>query len=525
VNPVDLLLRTEAASTGRVRARRRYRHVHVESAPLAVVALQMAGEPHGLWAALVGSGPDPDRAALIIAPEPRSYDIEFSAFAELSSVLCEAVDRCAAGARDAIQSRSGPLRSRLRNAPQVLVSNTAAAEYLGRLGRRMRPARGGGERVVPQVVNTAGAHLGFFAEAAYEPGSSLLFVATRELGRHFATGQSDLENAHLGTQLAWHDPRLLAEICPGLIVPADAERLHGADAAALIENVPMGILTDPETDSEELVDLVAAFNRKRSKRTDPETVQAIAGELGFADRLRPVLLPIWRATWIAHRILLGMEPAPGVARRWERDRDDFTYHVKYVEGGGRFASVPSIRRAAKQLRFREDALASLTCSEVLEDPIAMAAALAQGQAIRGKVVEIDRIHHEVIKGRGKVSRPLVALALEGTCPFPVGTELHWSERQQVTAEVRDVIAAESGAMGVILKITAGMTGVLPAKGGVATFSVFAPDRVPDAPLPPKTPWTHELAPDALRYDSLEIDDGPPLDEMIGLASVPVMEAT
>jgi hypothetical protein len=523
MNPVDLLLRTEAAQTGRVRVRRRYRHVHVEPAPLAIVAVQMAGEPHGLWAALVGSGPDPTRASLILAPEPRNYDIEFAALAELGSLVCGAVDRCAAGPREPIQRKGKPPRSRLASAPQVLVASSAAGDYLGRLGRRMRPAGRGGKRVVPPAVNLGGAHLGFFAEAADEPGSSLLLVAARELSRHFATGQSDLEDAHLGAQLAWHDPRLLAEVAPGLVTGAAASKLHGADAAELIEHVPMGVLTDPEADSAKLRDLVTAFNRRRGKRTDPATVAAIASELGFADHLRPALLPIWRATWIAHRILLALPHAPGVVERWTNDRDRFTYHVKYVEEGGRFASVPSIRRTTRQLGTREKALETLTCSEVLEDPLAMAAALAQGQAVRGKVVEVDTDHHEVSRSNRRTSRPLVTLALDGDCPFPAGAELHWSARPAVAAEVHDVTLTRAGGARVVLKVTAGMRGALPEVGDVAIFSIFAPAWMPEAPMPAKTPWTHEPAPDAPGHDSLEIDDGPPLDELIGLAAMPEME--
>ena len=523
MDPVDLLLRAEAAQAGRVRARRRFRHVHVEPSPLAIIALQMAGEPHGVWAALVGSSPDPRCAALIIAPEPRNYDIEFAALAELGTLVGETVDRCAKGPREQIQSKGKPPRERLANAPQVLVASAAGAAHLGRLGRRMKPAGFGGQKIVPPIINIAGAHLGFFAEAADEPGSSLLLVATRELSRHFVTGQSDLENAHLGTQLAWHDPLLLAEIAPGLVTRAGAKQLHGAEASALIEDVPMGILTDPGADTAKLVDLVAAFNRKRVKRTDPETVKAVADELGFADHLRAVLLPIWRATWIAHRILLEIRPTQGVVDRWTRDRDDFTYHIGYVAEGGRFASVPSIRRATRQLGSREDALAALTCSEVLEDPIAMAAALAQGQAIRGKVVEIDEDHCEPGAGKRKRSRPLITLAIDVDCPFPVGTELFWSDRPKLKAEVIEVPAAVGGMTRVALMVTAGMQGELPVQGSVAIFSIFAPAWMPDAPLPSKTPWTHEPAPDAPDHDSLEIDDGPPLDELVGLASVPATE--
>jgi hypothetical protein len=518
MNPVDLLLRAEAAESGKARSRRELRHVHVEKAPLAIIALQMAGEPHALWAALVGTTPDPAQARLIIAPEPRNYDIEFGALAEIGTVVCETVDRFAKGPREQVIRKNKPPRWRFKNAPQLLVASAAGAAHLARLARRMRPAGFGGKKVVPPVVNAAGAHLGFFAEAIDEPGSNLMLVAAKELSRHFVTGQSDLENAHLGTQLAWHDPKLLADIVPEVVKGIDIKKLRGPAAAALVEKQPMGVLTDPDTDSTELVDLVTTFNRRREKRTDAATVSALAAELGFAEHLRPILLPIWRAAWAAHQILLKMSPAPSVAERWASDCDAFTYHVEYVNKGGRFASVPSIRRAARQLGIREQALSEVTSAEVLEDSLAMAAALAQGEAIRGKVIDVDGSHYEMGAKR-RTLRPLVTLEIDVECPFPVGAELYWSERPGLVTEIHTAPTSVGAKTRITLKVTAGMKGELPTKGSHATFSIYSRHWVPDAPMPAQTPWTHEPAADAPTHDSLELDDGPPLDELIGLVTV------
>ena len=142
MNPVDLFLRAEAATRGRSRARRVFRHAHVEPDPLAIAALQMAGEPHALWAALVGT--HPHHPSLIVAPEPRNRDILFQALGQLANVLCAVVDRAAAGPRTQIGRRDGTTWSRCAAAPQLLVANRAVVDLLDRLGRRMRPAGFGG---------------------------------------------------------------------------------------------------------------------------------------------------------------------------------------------------------------------------------------------------------------------------------------------------------------------------------------------------------------------------------------------
>src|SRR5690606_29313551 len=160
-------------------------------------------------------------------------------------------------------------------------------------------------------------------------------------------------------------------------------------------------------------------------------------------------------------------------QRWESDRDSFTYHVDYVARGGRMASVASVRRATMQLANREDALAALECAEVLEDPLALAAALAEGKAIQGPVTKVDLEHREPGSGKRQLQRRLITLALQGECPFPVGAELYWTARTGVGTVVHATSTDRAGNTLVVLKVTSGMRGELPSKGKVATFSVYS----------------------------------------------------
>jgi hypothetical protein len=513
VNPVDLILAAEAASSGRARRRRLYRHVHLEPDPLAIAAMQMAGEPHALWGMLIGR--DPERPRLIVAPEPRNRDIVYAALAELAVELCAAVD-AAAAVREDVTPNKGETWQRCTTAPQLLVANGAVVSLLDRLGRRMRPAGFGGRVVVPAEVNLAGGHLGFYAEAASHPGSALVLIASKELARHAVSGQSNLEDAHLGAQLAWWDPAFAERIVPGCLGGADPATVHGATAAALLERVPMSVLNDPRKDNGPLQDALTRFNESRAGATDRETVTRLDDEI--REQLRDALLPTWRALWVARDALAALAPAPGAENRWLADLGMFTRHADFLASGGRRASVDSARRAALLLATWERAEASVERDEVLEDPLAMAGTLASGRAIEGAVLYVDTNNKELSPaGKTYVKRPLVTLACPDDCPFPVGTELWWTQRPgQLRAEVYSTTAVRGGGSTVVLKVVGGMQGALPEPGEQAIFSVYTTSWVPPAALPETTPWTHVPDAGSERDDGAELDDGPPLDTALGL---------
>src|SRR5205085_813433 len=113
----------------------------------------------------------------------------------------------------------------------------------------------------------------------------------------------------------------------------DLDSLHGADAAALIEGVPMSVLTDPQMDNGPLIEAVAEFNMKRAGSVDRALVERLGKDM--RDLLRPCLLPTWEALWIARDILAELPEAPSVHGRWDEDLNAFTRHADYIAGGGR----------------------------------------------------------------------------------------------------------------------------------------------------------------------------------------------
>src|SRR5205823_4058787 len=98
---------------------RMLRHVHLESKPIAIAAMQMSIESHAVWGALVGTSRA--KPQLIVAPEPRTPGIAFGAMAKLAKIICDAVDAAAGGPRDHFTSKkTGAHWTRARRAPQLL---------------------------------------------------------------------------------------------------------------------------------------------------------------------------------------------------------------------------------------------------------------------------------------------------------------------------------------------------------------------------------------------------------------------
>ncbi|MGO4429922.1 hypothetical protein AB4Z54_67035, partial [Streptomyces sp. MCAF7] len=97
------------------------------------------------------------------------------------------------------------------DAPQLVVPSGAGVELVRLLGRSMRFRRTAEQDPetpfpAPARVPLLGRWLTHYGERSRVPGSCLLPAMTDLLTRHWATGQSNLEDQHLGALLAWIDP-------------------------------------------------------------------------------------------------------------------------------------------------------------------------------------------------------------------------------------------------------------------------------------------------------------------------------
>lgn len=467
MSALDVVQRLRAVNDGQARPRTTMCHRHLDKKPLVVVTYRLAGESAAPLAVMYGT--TPQRRTLLVAPEPRSRQIRFQ---EVFNPFAIDLNRYLVS-RTRARSNVGK-HSAFAEAPQLIVPNAATAEFVGPLiGRSLRYLKTDGKYAVPLDTVTAGAHLTWIGQQAELPGSSVLLAATDLLRRHWVCGLSDLESEDLHVQLAWIDP-------PG--------RSSGAKAAATIEARRFdgdlraaGPTPDPDWDRDVLDPLIRAFNEKRNRAEDHPTVRRLGA--GIRSAVNDALDPVWDATWRTIDLVQALPTAPTVKNRWDTDRLDFTRHMERVETGeARFRTRDSVKQAAYMVSKREGAQAQLDASEALDDPLVLAAAIGDGQALAGTVVE--------------VTKPRVVLELAGPCPVPIGTELFWTEqRGKCSVIVRD---AESAApFTVTLETIKGKTKYFPLVGERAVYSGFKDGSIPAPPMPATVPWTHQGIEDPL----------------------------
>ncbi|EFL25876.1 putative membrane protein, partial [Streptomyces himastatinicus ATCC 53653] len=207
----------EAVREGRARPVATVRHRHLSQRPLAFVPLTTAGETGAPLGALVGT--DRDAPRLLVVAQPRNRDLRFAFLAELAEEMLpylegygDDVELEERKETDPETGKKVPVQVELcADAPQLLVPSGAGVAFVRLLGRSMRFRRTAEQDPetpfpAPARVPLLGRWLTHYGERSRVPGSSLLLSLTELLGRHWATGQSNLEDQHLGSLLAWIDP-------------------------------------------------------------------------------------------------------------------------------------------------------------------------------------------------------------------------------------------------------------------------------------------------------------------------------
>ncbi len=214
---IATLARFEAVSTGRAQPTATVLHRHLAARPLVLVPLTTAGEAGAPLGALVGT--DRDAPRLLVVPQPRDRDLRFAFLAELADIVLPYVDTYADVVEAAERSETDPETGKrvkvevelCADAPQLILPSRTGIDFLRLLGRSMRFRRTAEQdpeapHPAPPRVPLLGRWLTHFGERARVPGSSLLLALTDLLSRHWATGQSGVEDQHLASLLAWIDP-------------------------------------------------------------------------------------------------------------------------------------------------------------------------------------------------------------------------------------------------------------------------------------------------------------------------------
>ncbi|MBF9070546.1 hypothetical protein [Streptacidiphilus fuscans] len=526
------LARLEAVRSGRAQPLATVRHRHLAERPFVLVPLTAAGETGAPLAALLGC--DRERPVLLTVPQPLDRDLRFAFLARLADELLpylegfgESVELIERTGKDPESGeRTTEIRELCAEAPQLIVPNQGGIEWLGVLGRSMRFRRTAedadpGPFPAPPRVPLLGRWLTHLAERAQVPGSSLLLPLTGVLARHWATGQSSLEDAHLGALLGW-------------IAPPDGERgesaalraENGRDAQGQLVCPPAGPATDPDFDRAVLGPAITRYDAARDAARvarDGAAAQGVddadeakdfndlSGE--SADRalaahvvaaraaeidalLEAVLLPVWQQVWQGIDLLRTLPPGAHVAERWEGDRWSYTGHRDRLAAGEPPQPIrDDAVTAARKLAQREREQTRLDLQEALDDPLAMAEHRLAGQAFAGEVVSVEPAYDT--SGRSPKPRPLVTVRTADRPHVEAGSELHRANGP--SAQKAELAGVDEAAGLLTVRLLSGMgrkkepePRSVPEPGDQVCFTLFELSARQSAPLPEPedTPWTH-----------------------------------
>ncbi|MGX1882674.1 hypothetical protein [Streptomyces sp. NPDC055287] len=515
---ISTLARLDAVRGGRAQPLATVRHRHVSERPMVFVPLTTAGEAGAPLGALVGT--DRDAPRLLAVTQPRDRELRFAFLAELAESVLPYIDGYGDDVEAAERNETDPETGKrvkveaelCADAPQLIVPSRAGVEYVRLLGRSTRFRRTAEQDPdtpypAPPHIPLLGRWLTHFGERSRVPGSSLLLAATDLLGRHWATGQSSLEDQHLGALLAWIDPEFSGR--PGesgaeAALRAELER----DGDGQLVCPPAGPATDPAFDNKLLAPAIDRYDRARKALAAAEdglAADARLGELSAAERhvrelLAARMRPTWDAVWHGLDLLRELPEGARAADRWTRDRWSYTGHRDRVRAG----EPPQPRRddavtAAQKLASRETAQAQLEAQEALDDPLVMAGRRLAGEAFDCEVLDVVMTMSE---GKRPSPRPLVTVRTDDTPHLGERTKVYRSlDGRPQTAEF--VRHEETGVL--VLRVTDKMgrgkepaPGSVPEKGEHICWTLFEHDQRggPQLPDPEATPWTHGGPPGA-----------------------------
>ncbi|MEU6192004.1 hypothetical protein [Nocardia sp. NPDC047038] len=475
MSALTALARAYAVKARRAQPMTTVRHIHIEDHPMVCVPLSLAGEVIAPLAALVGT--DRGHPELLIVPQPRDRVLRLEFAHELAMRILHYIATCR-------HATTGPT---IGTAAQLWVPNRGGVEFLRLLGRSTRFRSTTGEYPAPIPVPDLGRWLTFYAERADHPGSSLLVAATDALARHWASGQSDLEDANLAALLGWIEP------------PPDSDGARAAlDAADPLIWPPAGPATDPTFDREVLAPSIAEYDRATTRR------ERLVATTRLETALREQLLPTWQLVWRGIDCLRTLAPGAHVTARWGRDVKEFNKFGDRVAKRER----PQPKRdsavaAARRLNELERAQAEYDAQRAFDDLLVMAEYRLSGEAFAGTVSAVDLQNPA---GTGRRS-PKPVITIHTTDPVRLtadeATELVDQQRPQQKASIT-AIRSHSDGTAISLELSRGMgrgktplPGSVPAVGELVCYSRLSDRYTPTGKFPDRsdTPWTHGGPPD------------------------------
>lgn len=317
---------------------------------LSTVAL--SGEESTVHAVAIGR--NDERPRVLSVPDPRNREDMFGTLVMLGGYLEERYREC--------MTNDGP------PFPQVWVPSSSVADNIEAVSERLRFSDKPEDR-------RAGNILAYLVTQKEVPGQQSLMVSTRVLSDHFATGQSPMEDEHLGALLAWVDP---------------PEGIPAIEAAREAEKIPLGASTLPEFDKNVLAPLVDRFNQLGKENPPDEEgrrqlAAAIHREVGN------VVVRSYEATRRAYRIMkaLSIPDLPDLTNLMGIESMSFQNFMHKIDENIDIRVKDSPRSAVFGLAMRESASSQYTAALRIGDEMARSEAKIAGKVLEGILLGVE----------------------------------------------------------------------------------------------------------------------------------------
>lgn len=449
---VNLVARMRAFETGRAVRIASHQQVNIQRHALVICPLAMAGEDTTIHAIAVGAiGTEPQ---IRVVPDPRVRDDQYAMVCWLGGTIEAYYQRCRAAG----------------DFPQIWVPSGSAAGHLDIMADRLRFVRDNAP------VKRVGALLTYATERAPIEGQQALMTMTHALTAHYATGQQEGEDEHLGTVLVWLDP------------PAGG---NTRQTVALAEREVMGVKTDPDFDREVLQPLISKYHGAVKGGARP--AQLAIRVQAIENALSPIVRRIYAATQRGFSHLLGQFPQSAfLADLHAHEAAVFESFMRARDEDQPLPYRDTPKAGAFKMAEREHAAESVAAGAIYGDAMALARARLAGDILSGRVRDVAATR----SGRKTLHRFTIETAQQNL-HVRARDELAWLLDPRLKCVIEGVDKL-GGVTRVQLRISGGMKCVGPPRDGAEIELGQAPpdwwslgrERRKMSDRLAATPWTH-----------------------------------
>lgn len=295
--------------------------------------------------------------------------------------------------------------------PQIWVSSAGALGHLDTLADRLRFTDEDDMKRLGTLWTYAG-------ERSPVAGQQALISATTALRAHYATGQQETEDEHLGSLLTW-------------IEPPSGRDIWAAIATA--ESQPMAVKTDPKFDGHMLQPALADYNHARSIGDGSASAFHHAR---IQQLLEGVIRPIYAATQRAIAVLTAprWKPNPALDALAEQEAREFARFMAAREEGFHLPYHDRPKAGAMKIASRERAVSNLEAGMLRHDRAAREKGVVSGRVLRAQVTGIreDKVRPRFFEYELMLSSSQDSLHLR------VGDELWTLDDPKIALRVEDV---------------------------------------------------------------------------------------